>query len=44
MIIERVRPSGYWRIYATHEGQLISRVFIGYTKREAIAAFREEIR
>lgn len=50
MLVERVHPSGTWRISALLGSSLVTRVFIrsgasplGYTRREAIAAFRAEI-
>lgn len=43
MIVERMNPQGSWRISALLGSSLVTRVFIGYTKREAIAAFRAEI-
>ena len=35
---------GAWRISAVHNGYLVSRQYFGYTKREAIAQFRAELR
>lgn len=43
MTITRIFPSGAWRIDGIIEGSLVTRVFIGYTRREAIAAFRQEL-
>lgn len=43
MTAERLFPSGAWRIFAMIGGHLVSRVYFGYTKREAVAMFREEM-
>jgi len=32
---------GAWRISAMIDGYLVSRQYMGYTKKEAIAAFKE---
>jgi hypothetical protein len=42
MTIERIFPSGAWRVSDIIAGYLVSRQYFGYTKREAIAAFKEE--
>jgi hypothetical protein len=44
MVIERLFPSGGWEIYTTHNGYLFRRRYFGYTKKEAIAEFRAELR
>ena len=43
MTIERVKHSGAWVIYSTVGGELITRTFYGYNKREAAALFRAEV-
>lgn len=43
MTAERLFPSGAWRISSMIGGHLVSRVYFGYTKREAVAMFREEM-
>lgn len=43
MTIERTFQ-GAWRISAMIDGYLVTRQFLGYTKKEAIAAFRGAIR
>jgi hypothetical protein len=42
MTAEKLFPSGAWRISAIIGDHLKSRVYIGYTKREAMADFRAE--
>jgi len=42
MTAEKLFPSGAWRISAMIGDQLKTRVYIGYTKREAMANFRAE--
>ena len=44
MTSERLFPSGAWRISAMCDGHLVSRVYYGFTKREALAAFRYEMK
>lgn len=44
MTIERLFPSGAWRISAMRGGHLVSRVYYESTKREALAAFRQEMK
>lgn len=44
MIVERMTPSGGWRISAMIGGYLVSRRYFGYSKREAIAEFKDETR
>ena len=36
-------PSGAWTISDIVNGYLVSRTYYGYTKREAMAAFRAEV-
>ena len=43
MIAER-NVNGYWIISDIIDGYLIRRVYIGYTKKEAIKLFKQEIR
>jgi len=43
MTAERLFPSGAWRISALCDGRLVSRVYYGFTKREALAEFRHEM-
>jgi hypothetical protein len=40
MTIERTFQ-GAWRISAIVDGYLVTRQFFGYTKKEAVAAFKE---
>lgn len=40
MIIERTFPAGAWRISAVVDGYRVERVFMDYTRREAVAAWR----
>ena len=35
--------SGAWQISAMRAGYLVTRTYYGYTKREAILAFRNEV-
>jgi hypothetical protein len=47
MIIEKVSPSGAWRICGVVEGSdhyFLTRVYYGYTKREAIRLWNEQVR
>jgi hypothetical protein len=44
MTAERLFPSGAWRISAMHDGHLVTRVYYYYTKREALAEFRHEMK
>ncbi len=41
MTIERTH-NGAWRIYELIDGYLESRLYMGYTKKEALAEFRAE--
>ena len=43
MTIERT-IQGTWRISAIHDGHLVTRLYVGYTKRQAIISFMGEIR
>jgi hypothetical protein len=42
MFIERVHPSGAWRISDIIDGYRVSRQYFDYTPQEALDAFREE--
>lgn len=42
MTVERMTPSGGWRVSAMIGGYLVSRRYFGYSKREAIARFNDE--
>lgn len=42
MIVERMTPSGGWRVSAMIGGYLVTRRYFGYSKREAIAKFKDE--
>jgi hypothetical protein len=47
MTIEKVFPSGAWRICGVVEGNdhyFLTRVYYGYTKREAIKLWNEQVR
>ena len=44
MTIERMFPSGGWRIYAIIGENLVTRRYFDYSKREAIALFRIEVK
>jgi hypothetical protein len=44
MTVERLHPSGGWEIYKIHNGALIRRRYFNFTKREAMAEFRAELR
>ena len=43
MTIERTHH-GAWRIYTLLNGYLIQRTYFGYSKREAMAQFRADIK
>jgi hypothetical protein len=43
MIIEK-NINGYWVIYETIRGYLMTKVYIGYTKMEAIKMFKQATR
>lgn len=42
MNVTKLFPSGALEVSDIRDGQLIRRKFFGYTKKEAIAAFRAE--
>ena len=42
--IERIRHSGMLVVSAVVRGSLVTRRYMGYTKREAIRRFKEECR
>jgi len=44
MTAERLFPSGAWRVSAMRGGYLVQRVYYGFTKRAALAAFRQEMK
>ncbi len=44
MTIEMVFPSGAYRISDIINNQLITRQYMGYTKREAVAMFKHEMK
>ena len=44
MTAEKIAPSGAWRVSAMRGGHLVSRVYYGFTKREALAEFRHEMK
>jgi hypothetical protein len=44
MTIERMFPSGGYRIDAVIDGYLVTKWYYGYTKREAIKLFKEQTR
>lgn len=44
MTIEKIWHSGAIRIYAIIGGHLVTRVYYGYTKREARRLFRDEMK
>lgn len=44
MTIERLFPSGGYLIYTIHKGYFFSRRYFGYTKKEAVQQFRQEVR
>lgn len=44
LTIERVHPSGAYRIAAIVGGYYVARVYMGYTRREAARRFRAELR
>lgn len=44
MIIERITFTGAWRCTDIISGRLVSRVYYGYTKKEALAEFRQCLR
>jgi hypothetical protein len=44
MTIERMFPSGGYRIDVVVDGYLVTKWYYGYTKREAIKLFKEQTR
>jgi hypothetical protein len=48
MTIEKVFPSGAWRVCGVVEGEsdhyFLERVYYGYTKREAVKLWNEQVR
>lgn len=43
MLIERIFPSGGWCISDIVDGYFVTRRYFGYTKRESIKQFREDM-
>lgn len=44
MTITRSLITGAYHIHALHKGHLVQRTYIGYTKREAVQEFKNELR
>jgi hypothetical protein len=44
MSIEKVHPSGAYRVSDIVKGYLVTRVYMGYTKRQALAMFKQEVK
>jgi hypothetical protein len=48
MTIEKMFPSGAWKVSGVVEGEadhyFLTRVYYGYTKREAVRLWRQHIR
>lgn len=44
MLIERVRHSGMWVISEIVKGALVTRKYLGYSRKEAIQLFRQEMK
>ncbi len=44
MTIKKNQVTGAYEIYALMQGHLLSRTYYGYTRREAVALFREEMK
>lgn len=44
MTIEKRFHDGAWVIYSTINGYLVTRVYVGYSKREAMRIYREEVK
>jgi hypothetical protein len=44
MTVERMHPSGAYRIDDVIGGYLVTKWYYGYTKREAIKLFKEQTR
>ena len=42
MTVSRLFPTGAWEVSGMIDGYLVRRVYYGYTKREAIAEFKEQ--
>jgi len=42
--VEKAFPSGAWRISDIVRGVLVTRVYFDYTKKEAVALFKEEMK
>lgn len=39
---QRLFPSGAWQVSAIVRGYLVTRMYYGYTKREAVQEFRRD--
>jgi len=44
MLIERVRHSGMWVISDIINGALVTKKYLGYSRKEAIQLFRQEMK
>ena len=44
MTIERIYSSGGYRVSDIIKGQLVTRVYLGYTKQQATRLFRREVK
>ncbi len=44
MLIERVKHSGMWCISDIINGALVTRKYVGYSRKEAIQLFRQEMK
>ena len=42
--VEQAFPSGAWVLSAIHNGRRIARTYMGYTKKEAVRLFNEELK
>jgi len=40
--VEKLFPTGAWRVSAVVKGYLISRVYYGYSRRESLAIFKRD--
>lgn len=44
MTATKLFPSGAWQVCAVVRGYLVTRTYYGYSKREALAMFKREVR
>ncbi len=44
MLIERVKHSGMWVISDIINGALVTKKYLGYSRKEAIQLFRQEMK